>query len=67
MSFPTRGQIYQEPLDRIRSTLGRVSLDTFYQVVFSFGKDVNWFEDDLVFLDLLNAGLDETEDGTSVC
>ena len=39
MSFPTRGQIYQEPLDRIRSTLGRVSLDTFYQVVFSFGKD----------------------------
>ena len=43
MSFPTRGQIYQEPLDRIRSTLGRVSLDTFYQVTFSFGKVDKWF------------------------
>ena len=43
MSFPTRGQIYQEPLDRIRSTLGRVSLDTFYQVTFSFGKAGTWF------------------------
>jgi len=43
VSFPTRGQIYQEPLDRIRSTLGRVSLDTFYQVTFSFGKAGTWF------------------------
>jgi len=43
VSFPTRGQIYQEPLDRIRSTLGRVSLDTFYQVTFSFGKAGAWF------------------------
>jgi len=43
VSFPTSGQIYQEPLDRIKSTLGRVSLDTFYQVTFSFGKAGNWF------------------------
>ena len=44
MSFPTKGQIYQEPLDRIKGTLGRVSLDTFYQVTFSFGKMGNWFK-----------------------
>ena len=44
MSFPTKGQIYKEPLDRIKGTLGRVSLDTFYQVTFSFGKMTNgWF------------------------
>ena len=43
MSFPTKGQIYQEPLDRIKGTLGRVSLDTFYQVTFSFGKLATWF------------------------
>jgi|TARA_Y100000015_G_scaffold20537_1_gene19880 hypothetical protein len=43
VSFPTTGQIYQEPLDRIKGTLGRVSLDTFYQVTFSFGKLATWF------------------------
>ncbi len=42
MPFPKSGQIYQEPLDRIRNTLGRVSLDTFYQVTFSFGKSNTW-------------------------
>lgn len=42
MSFPKEGQIYREPLDRIRNTLSRVSLDTFYQVTFSFGKSDKW-------------------------
>ena len=38
MSFPTRGQIFQDRVDRIKSTVARPSLDTFYQVNFSFGK-----------------------------
>ena len=42
MSFPKEGQIYKEPLDNIRNTLSRVSLDTFYQVTFSFGKSNKW-------------------------
>lgn len=42
MSFPKEGQIYQEPVDRIKNTLSRVSLDTFYQVTFSFGKSNKW-------------------------
>lgn len=43
-NFPKAGQIYQEPLDRITNTLSRVSLDTFYQVTFSFGKYGTWFK-----------------------
>lgn len=42
MSYPTSGQIFKEPLDRITNTLGRVSLDTYYQVTFSFGKYNTW-------------------------
>ena len=38
MSFPTRGQIFQDRVDKIKSTVARPSLDTFYQVNFSFGK-----------------------------
>tara|TARA_B100000287_G_scaffold413925_1_gene445966 strand:- start:194 stop:982 length:789 start_codon:yes stop_codon:yes gene_type:complete len=38
VSFPTRGQIFQDRVDRIKSTVARPSLDTFYQVNFSFGK-----------------------------
>ena len=68
MSFPTRGQIYQEPLDRIRSTLGRVSLDTFYQVVFSFGKDSNWFRRRSgISGSSLNAGLDYKQKMSLLC
>ena len=68
MSFPTRGQIYQEPLDRIRSTLGRVSLDTFYQVVFSFGKDRDWFNTrSSISGSSLNAGLDYKQKMSLLC
>ena len=38
MSFPTRGQIFQDRVDKIKSTVARPSLDTFYEVNFSFGK-----------------------------
>ena len=42
MSFPTRGQIFQDRVDKIRSTVARPSLDTFYEVNFSFGKYQTW-------------------------
>ena len=42
MSFPKRGQIFQDRIDRIRSTVARPSLDTFYEVNFSFGKYQTW-------------------------
>lgn len=46
MSYPTASQIFKEPLDRITGTLGRVSLDTYYQVTFSFGKYGTWLAAD---------------------
>jgi len=68
VSFPTRGQIYQEPLDRIRSTLGRVSLDTFYQVTFSFGKADTWFKSSSATSgSFLNAGLDFKQKMSLLC
>ena len=39
MSFPTRGQIFQDRVDKIKSTVARPSLDTFYEVNFSFGGE----------------------------
>ena len=42
MSYPTTSQIFREPLDRITDVIGRVSLDTYYQVTFSFGKYSTW-------------------------
>ena len=42
MSFPKRGQIFQDRIDRIKSTVARPSLDTFYEVNFSFGKYQTW-------------------------
>ena len=42
MSFPSRGQIFQDRVDKIRSTVARPSLDTFYEVNFSFGKYQTW-------------------------
>ena len=38
MSFPKRNLIFQDRVDKIKSTVARPSLDTFYQVNFSFGK-----------------------------
>ena len=42
MSFPKRGQIFKDRIDRIKSTVARPSLDTFYEVNFSFGKYQTW-------------------------
>jgi len=42
VSFPTRGQIFQDRVDKIKSTVARPSLDTFYEVNFSFGKYQTW-------------------------
>ena len=46
MSFPTRGQIFQDRVDKIKSTVARPSLDTFYEVNFSFGKYQTWLRGD---------------------
>ena len=45
MSFPKRGQIFKDRIDRIKSTVARPSLDTFYEVNFSFGKYQTWLGD----------------------
>ena len=42
MSFPKRNQIFQGKIDRIKDSIARPSLDTFYQVDFSFGKQSLW-------------------------
>ena len=39
MSFPKRNQIFQDRVDKIRDTVARPSLDTYYQVMFSFGGE----------------------------
>ena len=68
MSFPTTGQVYQEPLDRIKGTLGRVSLDTFYQVTFSFGKMGTWFKSPSVISgSSLNDGLNVQQKMSLMC
>ena len=46
MSFPKRGQIFQDRIDKIKSTVARPSLDTFYEVNFSFGKYQTWLGGD---------------------
>jgi len=42
VSFPKRGQIFQDRIDSIKDSIARPSLDTFYQVDFSFGKQSIW-------------------------
>ena len=42
MSFPKRNQIFQDRIDSIKDSIARPSLDTFYQVDFSFGKQSIW-------------------------
>ena len=39
MSFPKRNQIFRDRIDKIRDTVARPSLDTYYQVMFSFGGE----------------------------
>ena len=42
MGFPTRGQIFQEPVDRVKASIAQPAIDTFYQVSFSFGNYDKW-------------------------
>ena len=45
MSFTKRDLIFQDTVDKIRDTIARPSLDTFYQVDFAFGKTDKWLSD----------------------
>jgi len=40
--IPSRGQIFKGSVDKVRDTVARPSLDTFYEVKFSFGKYTEW-------------------------
>ena len=42
MSFTKRELIFKDSIDKIRDTIARPSLDTFYEVEFAFGKTSNW-------------------------
>ena len=42
--FPNRNRIFSKDMFDVREVVGRPSLDTFYQVTFSFGKWQNWLE-----------------------
>ena len=42
--FPKPGQIFKKSTREISQTLGRPSLDTLYQVLFSFGNFQTWLE-----------------------
>ena len=42
MSFTNRNLIFQDTIDKIRDTIARPSLDTFYEVEFAFGKTDKW-------------------------
>ena len=44
--FPRKSDIFRGSTLDIRDSLGRVSLDTLYQVTFSFGKSRTWLEGD---------------------
>ncbi len=45
MSFTKREEIFKDGVDKIRDTIARPSLDTFYQVEFAFGKTSVWLSD----------------------
>ena len=42
MGIPTRKTIFQGSVDRVTDIIARPSLDTFYEVQFSFGKYQTW-------------------------
>ena len=45
MSFTKREEIFKDSVDKIRDTIARPSLDTFYEVEFAFGKTDKWLSD----------------------
>ncbi len=40
--FPRRSDIFKDNIKDVRDSIARPSLDTFYQVIFSFGKYQTW-------------------------
>ena len=42
MSFPKDTELKPKSMLDVRDPVSRVSLDTFYQVEFAFGKTDNW-------------------------
>ena len=44
--FPRKSDIFKGSTLDVRDSLGRVSLDTLYQVTFSFGKSREWLRED---------------------
>ena len=42
--FPRRGQIFQGSIEDVRDSVARPSLDTYYQVNFSFGNYQTWLQ-----------------------
>ena len=42
MAFTKRNLIFRDTIDKIRDTIARPSLDTFYEVEFAFGKTDKW-------------------------
>ena len=51
MSFTKREEIFKDSVDKIRDTIARPSLDTFYEVEFAFGKTSNWLTKTLATTD----------------
>ena len=46
-NFPKKSDIFKGDMYAIRDSVARPSLDTYYQVHFSFGKSDNWLEKDI--------------------
>ena len=66
MSFPKRNQIFQDRIDSIKDSVARPSLDTFYQVDFSFGKQSIWLRGNRPGLNRTQ-GLDFTKKMSLLC
>jgi len=45
--FPRKSDIFHKDMADVREIIGRPSLDTFYQVTFSFGKWQTWLQSEL--------------------
>ena len=45
--FPRKADIFHKDMSDVREIIGRPSLDTFYQVTFSFGKWDRWLQSEL--------------------
>ena len=45
--FPRKADLFHKDMADVRQIIGRPSLDTFYQVTFSFGKWQTWLQSEL--------------------